>query len=110
MPAFPDLLRGVADAWRDRRAEVVGQGQRVTQAIARASSMRANDGSLDETVADAAVAGLRQAFDPTWGGFGGAPKFPQPMTLEYLLRRAVRGAPGAVEIGEPLLRRLEPAI
>ncbi len=68
--------------------------------------MRATDGSLDETLADAAVAGLRHAFDPTWGGFGGAPKFPQPMTLEFLLRRAVRGAPGAVEMVTTTLDRM----
>ena len=49
-------------------------------------------------MADAAFAGLRHAFDPTWGGFGGAPKFPQPMTLEFLLRRAVRGVDGALDM------------
>ena len=44
------------------------------------------------------MAGLRHAFDPRWGGFGGAPKFPQPMTLEFVLRQAVRGVPDALEM------------
>jgi uncharacterized protein YyaL (SSP411 family) len=44
------------------------------------------------------MAGLRHAFDPRWGGFGGAPKFPQPMTLEFVLRQAIRGVPDALEM------------
>ncbi len=106
MPAFPDLLRGIAEAWRDRRAEVVGQGRRVTQAIARAASVPTTEGPLDETLVDAAFAGMRHAFDPTWGGFGGAPKFPQPMTLEFLLRRAVRGVGGALDMVTITLDRM----
>ena len=42
-----------------------------------------------------AFGALRAAFDPEWGGFGGAPKFPQPMTLEFLLRCGARGWEGA---------------
>ena len=106
MPAFRDLLRGIAEAWRDRRAEVVSQGQRVTQAIARAASAPSTLGPLDRTLADAAFAGLRHAFDPIWGGFGGAPKFPQPMTLEFLLRRAVRGVDGALDMVTTTLDRM----
>ena len=106
MPAFRDLLRGVAEAWRERRAEVVGQGHRVTQAIAKAAAPPATGGSLDRTLADAAVAGLRRTFDATWGGFGGAPKFPQPMTLEFLLRRAVRGVDGVLDMVTTTLDRM----
>ena len=106
MPAFRDLLRGVAEAWRERRAEVVGQGRRVTQAIAKAAAPPATGGSLDRTLADAAVAGLRRSFDATWGGFGGAPKFPQPMTLEFLLRRAVRGVDGVLDMVTTTLDRM----
>jgi len=97
MPAFRDLLEGIVEAWRERRDEVVQQGQRVAAAIARASSVPSSGAALDESVALAASAGLRRTFDGRWGGFGGAPKFPQPMTLEFLLRRAVRGGPDANE-------------
>ncbi|MDH4111196.1 MAG: thioredoxin domain-containing protein [Actinomycetota bacterium] len=98
LPAFRDLLRGIAEAWRERREEVVDQGTRVAQAIARAATLPTGGRALDEAIADAAVATLRQTFDGRWGGFGGAPKFPQAMTLEFLLRRAVRGSLGALEI------------
>jgi uncharacterized protein YyaL (SSP411 family) len=97
MPAFRDLLEGIAEAWHERRGEVVDQGQRVAAAIARASAVRSSSAALDGSVALTATAGLRRTFDGMWGGFGGAPKFPQPMTLEFLLRRAVRGGPDANE-------------
>ena len=98
MPAFRDVLSGIAEAWRDRREEVVGQGAKITDVIERAAGATAGDASLDEALADAAATKLRRSFDPSWGGFGAAPKFPQPMTLEFLLRRAVRGSLGALEI------------
>ena len=108
MPAFRDLLRGVAEAWRDRRAEVVGQGRRVTQAIARAASAHRRHGGSSRP--DAGRRGVRRpparSFDATWGGFGGAPKFPQPMTLEFLLRRAVRGVDGALDMVTTTLDRM----
>jgi uncharacterized protein YyaL (SSP411 family) len=107
MPAFRDLLEGIAEAWRDRRDEVVHQGQRVAAAIARASSVPSSGAALDESVALAATAGLRRTFDGRWGGFGGAPKFPQPMTLEFLLRRAVRGGPDANEALEAVTTTLD---
>ena len=107
MPAFRDLLGGIAEAWRDRRDEVEGQGQRVATAIARASSVRSSGGALDETVVLAATATLRRTFDGRWGGFGGAPKFPQPMTLEFLLRRAVRGGPEATAALEAVTTTLD---
>jgi hypothetical protein len=49
---------------------------------------------------------LRAAFDPEWGGFGGAPKFPQPMTLEFLLRCRARGWDGADEMLSVTLDRM----
>jgi uncharacterized protein YyaL (SSP411 family) len=107
MPSFGELLEGIAEAWRDRRDEVVGQGQRVAAAIARASSVRSSGAALDETVVLAATAALRRTWDGRWGGFGGAPKFPQPMTLEFLLRRAVRGGPDAHEALEAVTRTLD---
>jgi uncharacterized protein YyaL (SSP411 family) len=53
-----------------------------------------------------AHAGLRSAFDARWGGFGGAPKFPQPMTLEFLLRCHLRGYPGSLEVVGHTLDRM----
>ena len=98
LPAFRQVLEGIADAWSSRRDEVEVQGARVTEAIARAGQLAASSEPLGDAIAQDAFARLRPSFDARWGGFGGAPKFPQPMTLEFLIRRAQRGAPDALEM------------
>jgi uncharacterized protein len=95
MPSFRQVLEGITEAWRERRGDVEAQGERVVEAIARASSLPGSGEPLSDEIEAQALEGLARSFDDTWGGFGGAPKFPQPMTLEFLLRMAVRGKPGA---------------
>jgi uncharacterized protein len=106
MPSFTQVLEGVAEAWRDRRDQVEVQGDRVTQAIGRTLPPAEADGSLDGSVAAEAFEALRRAFDHRWGGFGGAPKFPQPMTLELCLRLAIRGVPDALDMTTITLDRM----
>ncbi|HEX6261770.1 MAG TPA: thioredoxin domain-containing protein, partial [Actinomycetota bacterium] len=96
MPAFTRVLRAIAEAWRERRDEIGEQGRKVVEAIGR--RVRPSEEPLTEEVLDEAFAGLRASFDPEHGGFGGAPKFPQPMTLEFLFRMHLRGREGALEI------------
>ena len=98
LPAFRQVLGGIAEAWSSRRDEVEVQGARVTEAIARAGQLVASSEPLGDAIAADAFAGLRPSFDARWGGFGGAPKFPQPMTLEFVIRRALRGTPDALEM------------
>jgi uncharacterized protein len=99
MPAFRQVLEGVARAYREQRDEVERSGGAIVAAIADASRFGATGGRTDipaqglpdRTVLDAAVAALERTFDPRHGGWGAAPKFPQPMTIEFLLRRAASG-------------------
>jgi uncharacterized protein YyaL (SSP411 family) len=98
MPSFRQVLEGISDAWSTRRDEVEVQSGRVVEAIRRAGSSDAAAEPLTDRIPAAAMVGLRHAFDVRWGGFGGAPKFPQPMTLEFVLRQAVRGVPDALEM------------
>jgi uncharacterized protein YyaL (SSP411 family) len=86
MPGLPRVLKAVTDAYHHRRSEVeqaIGQ-------LARALSVKTEEPATAEPLAtgilDAAYLALRQVFDPQNGGFGTAPKFPQPMALEFLLR------------------------
>ena len=95
MPSFRQVLEGIAEAWRDRRDDLVAQAGRITEAIARPGLLRATEDPLSQEISLEALEGLRTSFDGRWGGFGGAPKFPQAMTLEFVLRQAVRGAPDA---------------
>ena len=92
------MLEGVAEAWRDRQPELQEAGSRLASSIAaqvNASSRSAagspvGDASMGEWMLDAALAALERDFDARNGGWGGAPKFPQPMTIEFLLRMHVR--------------------
>jgi uncharacterized protein YyaL (SSP411 family) len=90
-PGFVELMEAIDEAWRARRNEVTEQGARLTAAIReRAQPHVAAPGAGPEIgpeVQETAVAGLMQAFDPQWGGFGTAPKFPQPSFSELLLHR-----------------------
>jgi len=106
MPAFTQVLDAVAAAWREQRPQVHEQGKRVVAGIGRMSALHGSQGQLSEEVLRSAFEGARASFDPQWGGFGGAPKFPQPMTLEFLLRCHLRGYEGAVEMAGTTLDRM----
>lgn len=95
MPSFTDLLTAIDTAWRDQRDEIVGQATRLTEAIAAITDqLVAADDLPGREVLDQALNQLHQQFDAEWGGFGGAPKFPQAMALDLLLRAHRRsGAP-----------------
>jgi len=108
MPSFRRVLAAVTDAWAQRRDDVRRQGDQVVQVLAAQSGALggAGDGQLGEETLRQAFEGLRGAFDPTWGGFGPAPKFPQPMTLEFLLRCDLRGFEGALDMVRLTLDRM----
>jgi len=86
LPGFPRVLAGVADAYRTRRDEVARQGGLLAAHLREQLAAPAGGGELRREQLDGAVRQLGSAFDAVLGGFGGAPKFPAPMTLEFLLR------------------------
>ena len=87
-PVFQRLLGAVGGAWRDRREEVVGTGQKIVTALAQPREVTPTP--MDATLLDVAADTLRGSYDAAGGGFGGAPKFPPSMVLEFLLRRHAR--------------------
>ncbi|MEO7118021.1 MAG: thioredoxin domain-containing protein, partial [Candidatus Limnocylindrales bacterium] len=89
LPSFRQLLANVAAAWRDRRAEVEESGSRLVTAIS-APARGSGVSGLSLAQVDAAVQTLEGAFDRRHGGWGSAPKFPQPMALEFLFRAYTR--------------------
>jgi uncharacterized protein YyaL (SSP411 family) len=91
MPAFRQILAGVADAYKQRRDQVEKAASELTQALDRDVLGIGGDASaLNTDLLDAAAGGILRGFDSRFGGFGGAPKFPQPMNLEFLLRSYAR--------------------
>jgi uncharacterized protein YyaL (SSP411 family) len=93
-PQFQALTQAVSRAWTEQRTEVVDQGQQVVDALAsRGPAQLGGDAPTPEQL-DAAVEVLRQTYDSVRGGFGGAPKFPPSMALEFLLRHHTRTGQG----------------
>jgi uncharacterized protein len=85
LPSFRQLLAAVADAWKERRAEIEREAGAIVERLRR--HVEPSREPLTSSLLADAERGLRQQFDPVWGGFGTAPKFPPASVLEFLLRR-----------------------
>jgi uncharacterized protein YyaL (SSP411 family) len=90
LPAFPDLMENIARAWNERRGEVLKQNEAVRDALSRQQPAPGVQQKMSDIVFTEAVRDLAKAFDPVWGGFSAAPKFPRPGELFFLLREAQR--------------------
>ncbi|HKV37103.1 MAG TPA: thioredoxin domain-containing protein [Pyrinomonadaceae bacterium] len=86
MPGFPRVLISVAEAYRDRHEEIVENGTTLLQELRRLSESGGASNPIEKELLDAAYAGIARSYDSISGGFGGAPKFPPAMALEFLLR------------------------
>ena len=106
LPSFRDVLEAVASGWRDRRAEIEQAGTGLAARLA--STPRFGDGPAPATAAplEAAVAALESGFDAVNGGWGSPMKFPQPMAIEFLLRRACAGDHRALPLARRTLDRM----
>jgi hypothetical protein len=82
MPAFTQILQALAEAWRTRRSDVLGASREAVEHLRTRTPIA--DEAVDAAALDAAVDVLATQFDGTAGGFGGAPKFPPTMVLEFL--------------------------
>ncbi|MBI1758437.1 MAG: thioredoxin domain-containing protein [Actinobacteria bacterium] len=108
-PSFGQLMLAISDAWRDRRADLVRSGRSVVEALG--SMVAPGRGGpavlLDPDLLDLAADRIAASFDAGHGGFGGAPKFPPSMVLEFLLRRHARtGDPSTLHIVEQTCERM----
>ncbi|MGH2706976.1 MAG: thioredoxin domain-containing protein [Actinomycetota bacterium] len=107
LPSFRRVLEGVVRAWTEQREEITRQGALVVERLkAIAASVRPSDEPLVQGLIGGAVSSLWSNFDRDMGGFGNAPKFPQPPTLELLLRAAADGSERAGEMVNLTLRRM----
>jgi len=87
LPSFRQVLNAVADAYRERRADVARSARELVEAVRRSSELQPSREPLQPSLLGEAARGLRAQFDERWGGFGRAPKFPPASVLEFLLRR-----------------------
>jgi uncharacterized protein YyaL (SSP411 family) len=89
-PAFRRVCEAVADAWRERRTDLLETAGTLTDAIGQSALPPPTDDELSPALLDAAYRNLVPQFDAQNGGFGRAPKFPHAMTLDFLCHVAVR--------------------
>jgi len=86
LPSFRELLVAVANAYRERRDDVTAQADVLVEAMRRSAQFAPSREPLERGIVSESVRVLRAQFDPEWGGFGRAPKFPPAPTIELLLR------------------------
>ena len=87
MPAFQQVLVALADAYRTQRDDVAKQAEVLVAALRRNAETQPSSEPLTDELMTGAVDVLHAQYDPQWGGFGHAPKFPPASTIEFLLRR-----------------------
>ena len=114
MPSFQQVLSSLAGAWKRQRERITEQAERVAKHVRQLSLTSEHLPALatDQLVeppqldlVDAAITQLGQAFDPRWGGFGGAPKFPHADDIRLCLwQHAATGDPHALHMGLHTLR------
>ena len=90
LPSFQRVLRAVSNAWLEKPGNVEEAGRALTEHLRRAASPSTNSQVVDKRTLEMAYRALARGFDARHAGFGGAPKFPPSMALDFLLRHAVR--------------------
>ncbi len=104
LPSFRQVLEGVSTAWRTDRAQVEEAGGRLVNALVEQARLPAAEDAPAPDLLDTAVMLIDRGFDTTTGGWGTAPKFPQPMTIEFLVgRAAASGDPRSLAVARRAL-------
>jgi len=85
-PAFKKVLERIATAWKEDHDKIVEQGSKIVEALRESQSAAPGEGRIDDSVLNAAYRQIDRSYDPKEGGFGNAPKFPRPVTLNFLTR------------------------
>ncbi len=107
MPAFPRVLQGVAEAYRSRRGDVAESGKQLLEQMRQSEGLRASATVLTDDILFNAFQGVSQHFDEREGGTSGAPKFPQPMIWDSVLRFWARSKnPRALDMVRLTLTRM----
>lgn len=103
MPAFKQVLLAIQRAWESQQGDILRQAEELTSHLQRNFGLQAPAGTLTPALFNLARQQLNSNFDSHKGGFGRAPKFPQPMTIEFLLRQALAGHEQAQQMAEVTL-------
>ncbi|MEA2508900.1 MAG: uncharacterized protein QOG21_982 [Actinomycetota bacterium] len=92
LPSFQRLLLAINEIWQERRGDAMDQAKQLMKHIDASADFAVPDDPLTPDILDAAAISIARSLDTVYGGFGGAPKFPQAPVLDLLLRLEQRGA------------------
>ncbi len=106
MPSFSQVLNGVANSWQQRQDEILASAAKMSAHIENEFDLKNQNYVLDPLLLERAVSQFATSFDAANGGFGGAPKFPPSMGLEFLLRMAKNGDATARDMAEVTLTKM----
>jgi uncharacterized protein YyaL (SSP411 family) len=106
MPPFKEVLGSVIRIWREDRGAILESADQITRHLQNAAQTGGISRDLNKQALDQAISALAQGYDWESGGWGQAPKFPQPMVIEVLLRQATRGDMNALEMAEHALKAM----
>jgi uncharacterized protein YyaL (SSP411 family) len=107
LPGFPRVLISMAEAYRERPEDIQQTGASILAELNRLSLAQESNEPLTQELVALAFKGITKTYDPANGGFGGAPKFPPAMTLEFLMRvYHSTGSPEALEIVTNTCRKM----
>lgn len=107
MPSFIQLMQGIVNAWENKRDDVVQSAGDITKHLQRTAVLTGQEDVLSPGMFAKATSALATSFDHHRGGFGGAPKFPPSMTLEYLLQSYVlHGDKNGLHMAETTLKEM----
>jgi hypothetical protein len=110
-PGFKKVLERIATAWKENHDNIVEQGGKIVAALQESQAAAAGESKIDAAILDAAYQQIDRSYDPKEGGFGNAPKFPRPVTLNFLTRFYARDSKGdsgkhALEMAKFTLRKM----
>ena len=106
MLSFSELLKSIANTWQNNREEITESSQRLTEHLKSQSVPLDSTSELSKETLDKAAFNLAQSYDWAKGGWGQAPKFPQPMAIRFLLQRASAGDKMALDVATHALRSM----
>jgi len=107
MPSFKEVLLSLARAWREERGEIYRVGGQVVENIRPASTISETANAFTQQSLEAITKSVLDSYDWGYGGWGDAPKFPQPMMIEYLLRRTAGDSPARENMLKAALHALK---
>jgi uncharacterized protein YyaL (SSP411 family) len=106
IPSFKEVLLTIARLWREDRDQLLESSEKISQHLQGQGGFNKSQGRIESEKLESATMALAQGYDWKHGGWGQAPKFPQTMVIEYLLRRATRGDQFALEMAAHALHAM----